>query len=210
VKKGVIAKMKGFTARGGLIHQFSNRGKININRKMGVTCPICYVVFYRPPSHIERVKTYPPCCSRACSAESRKIKVLFNCVSCGNEMELAPSEIGRKTTCSKQCSTLRRVKDKNNVKKTSLGYYQKTIKEIARCSVCKECGVTSAIWIVKNCEAKLLDSGEVNVDISEAELVCRGCHLSGIAIIGGEANKKRLSQFKAEKALLKKIAEIDK
>jgi hypothetical protein len=190
----VITK-RGFFVKGGVYMEQENLTGYNESRAMLITCPVCFTKFKRAPSHVARRETC--CCSRGCAAEIRKVRVISPCVSCGKQMELTPSNVPKKTTCSKSCSTLRRVKNSKTVKKTSFGAYLKRVKEISARQLCANCLTTVGPWAVKNLEASMNDEGDVTVNDDHAELWCLSCHMSNVAPLGApirEANRKNRSK----------------
>ena len=182
--------MRGFTVKTGLAFEQANKTGYNESRYMHLVCPVCGTRFHRPPSHVARNKGHTTC-SRGCASEARRVRIETHCVACGKSMEQTPSDAKRITTCCKECSTLRRIKDINNVRPWALGAYQKKMKEIANRGDCVNCGVEMGPWVVRGLRASVDDSGASIVDDSSAELWCRHCHLCGISESGllGRVNK---------------------
>lgn len=174
--------------RHGLRGEQCNLSPLDPSRAMYLTCPICYTRFSRPPSHVARNKwgTY---CGRGCAAEGRKVRIDVPCVVCGKQMELRPCDIGRKTTCSKQCSSLRR--RSSNVRPKATAAYKKAIRKIATPGVCENCETNSGPWIVRGVIAEPHDDGSVSVDSSGARLLCRPCYFSEIGVIGVRERDKK-------------------
>ena len=181
--------MRNFIVKTGLVLEKSNKTGYAESRYMHLTCPICGVIFNRPPSHVARNKGHTTC-SRACAAEARKVRVETHCVICGKSMELTPCDVARKTTCSKECSTLRRTRGSKNTKPKSLAAYKKRAKEIAKTMECKNCGTSIGPWVVRGLEAEVTNSGKTIIGDECAELWCRHCHLSNIAPLGFIARYK--------------------
>ena len=152
------------------------------DKKLLITCPICFTKFHRPPSHVARVATCY--CSRACSAEGHKIRVISECVSCGKPMELPPSSVGKKTTCSKKCSTLRRSKGGKSNNCRGFAAVISRIKKIQERGECVNCGVKHGPWAVRNLSGEMQSDGEVIINDENTELWCRHCHLKDVAPLG--------------------------
>jgi endogenous inhibitor of DNA gyrase (YacG/DUF329 family) len=72
-----------------------------------VTCTICGKIAQRAPSNVNEGANY---CSRHCQSVGAISRTPTPCVVCGKEMSLTPSDKRRITTCSKECSTIRRSK----------------------------------------------------------------------------------------------------
>lgn len=181
--------MRNFIVKTGLAFVTTNKTSYAESRYMHLTCPICGVVFNRAPSHVSRTKGHSTC-SRACAAEARKVRVETQCVICEKSMELIPSEVEKKTTCSKECSTLRRTRGSKNTKPAALAAYQKRAKEIAKTMECKNCGTSIGPWVVRGLKAEVTDDGKTIIDDECAELWCRHCHLSNVAHLGFIARYK--------------------
>lgn len=148
---------------------------------MHLVCPICLRHFRRPYAWVKRVNV--SYCSRACAAEGAKVRVIRQCVSCGKDFELVPSQVHRYSTCSAKCSTLRRVARNRTGRPSSrhhFGAYRKRIEAIAAAEVCCHCGRRHGPWIVRDVRAELMPDGEVVVDDHNASLWCRDCHLHDI------------------------------
>lgn len=177
-----MSGLRGFLVKTGVAFEKSNLTGYAGSRHMHLTCPICGLRFHRPPSHVARNKVSTTC-SRGCASESLKVRIETECVSCGASMEQTPSNAARVTTCSKECSTLRRVKNIKTVKR-SLGAYVKASREICGRQSCEKCGANSGPWVVRNLEASIDESGRSYVDSSAAELWCRKCHLIDVAPMG--------------------------
>jgi hypothetical protein len=154
------------------------------DQKLLITCPICFIRFHRPPSHVARVAT--SYCSRGCAAEGRIVRVVSNCVGCGEAMELVPSMVGKKTTCSKKCSTLRRAKGPGKLTR-NFSAVSKRVKEIQKRGKCINCGGNHGPWAVRGLYGEMQPDGEVVIDGERAELWCSHCHLTDIAPLGPAA-----------------------
>ena len=161
----------------GLYFEQTNKTGYDESRYMHLVCPVCGTKFHRPPSHVARNKWHTTC-SVGCAAEARKVRVESSCVICGKAMELIPSEVIRRTTCSKQCSTLRRIKNIETVSPYRLGGYKAAAKEIAKKQECEKCGIRVGPWVVRNLIAKVTALGETIVDRSRHQLWCRRCYLA--------------------------------
>jgi 5-methylcytosine-specific restriction endonuclease McrA len=105
-------------------------------------------------------------------------------------MELIPSNVGKVTTCSKKCSSLRR--RSANPKAQSLRAYKDAVDRIAAGQLCEKCGRKHGPFVVKDLKATFGDDGELAIDDARAKLWCRQCHLQSIALVGGNANGARL------------------
>ena len=175
--------MRGIVLRNGLAFMQSNKTGYDESRFMHLVCPVCGTRFHRPPSHVARNKDHTTC-SRGCASEARKVRIETHCVICGEGMELIPSMIEKKTTCSKQCSTLRRVKDIKTVRKSSLGAYKRIALEISNRGKCENCCTQTGPWVVRGLKATVAATGEVIIDKSATHLWCRHCHLSSVAQSG--------------------------
>jgi len=165
------------------------------DQKLLITCPICYTRFHRPPSHVARVGV--SYCSRACSAQGAITRVIVNCVSCNKPMELTPSNVGRKTTCSKKCKTLKRASGPNTVSR-NFADVQTRAKEIKKRGICVNCGVNHGPWAVRGLYGEMEADGSVIIDDDKAELWCRHCHLKDVAHLGAPArdeNKWKKARF---------------
>jgi len=173
---GSSVVMRGFNSKNGLAFQQTNKTGYDESRYMHLVCPICLTPYHRPPSHIARCKGVSTC-SVACAVIARRVRVETHCVTCGKSMEQTPSNAVRVVTCSKECSTVRRIKDIATVKPYGLGVYIAKVKEIKSFSQCKNCGVEVGPWVVRGLGAAVSPSGEVELDESDAELWCRHCHL---------------------------------
>lgn len=172
--------------------------KLTHQAGMPVVCPVCYITFYRAPSHVERVGT--SYCSRACAFEGRKIRVVSHCRVCGKAMELTPSMVERQTTCSKKCSTVRRTKGRTGGKGQGTSEYISTVKDIARRSVCVACGVTHGPWAIRGLSVTIAKDGEKTVNKDQATLWCKHCHLKDVAPLGSvvrDAKKKNKKEVQA-------------
>ena len=182
--------MRGFIIKTGLEFEQTNKTGYDESRYKHLVCPICGTRFHRPPSHVARVKGIATC-SRGCAAEAREVRVETNCVSCGKVMSQKPSDSIKITTCSKECSTLRRIKNIKAVKPSSLGGYLKAAKRIAKIETCHKCLGNTGPWVVRNLMASVRSTGETIVDESSAELWCRSCHLIEVAPKGPPARIKK-------------------
>jgi len=154
--------------------------------KMSFTCPNCYLVFERYACWAKRVNVNY--CSRECSSEGRRVRVQVSCVVCKEHYEVTPSDIGKRTTCSKLCSSKRRQGD--NPYPKSFNAYKDAIKLIAKREVCSRCGVRSAPWMVRGIESVFGD-GLLDVDASAAFLLCQPCHFSEVGVLGGRARQRQ-------------------
>ncbi len=166
----------------------NKKSALNHQSGQGVKCPVCFSWFFRAPSHLSRAKN--PTCSRACACEARKIRIETHCVSCGKSMEQTPSDANRIVTCSKKCSTLRRIKRggiETNNSHYAFSAYKNAAKIKTKDCKCKKCNTSIGSWVVKGIKAYLQDDGDVIIDDTNAEIWCRRCHLSDIALIGVEA-----------------------
>ena len=167
-------------------YEITNLTKYSESRVMYVSCPVCWTRFSRPPSHLSRASVST--CSRACAAEARVVRVSTECVICGKEMSMIPSDVGKVTTCSTACSTLRRIK--LGTRKTSFAKYQKAAKRIRTRGSCQKCGTNCGPWVIRGMTSNMQENGTVTVNESGAELWCRHCHLKDIAHLGAPARGK--------------------
>jgi len=164
----------------GLVHAFSQKTKLSYNDGMQVACSYCGISFKRPASHLERVSA--PCCSRACAAAIRVINIETKCIICHKIFVVIPSNLVRKTTCSKECSSMRRKSGKNlNIR--SLAKVKIVIKEIEKRCYCYNCNSVIGPWVVRNIGATY-ENGHTEVNSTKAELWCKHCHLKNIAPLG--------------------------
>jgi hypothetical protein len=171
--------------------ELTNKTGYDESRTMVIVCPICFTSFNRPPSHVTRTKTGVSCCSRQCAASARVVRISVPCVSCSAPMELIPSSVGKITTCSKKCSTLRRIGSDATSKQSSFGVYKKAIAEISANGACKHCRTSIGPWAVRGVRVSIMADGETMVHTNDAELWCKQCHLVGIAPLGAPARDKR-------------------
>jgi len=155
--------------------------------KLRFTCPNCGIVFERYACWAKRVNV--SYCSRDCSNEARRVRVQVSCVVCGEHYEVTPSNIGRKTTCGKLCSSKRRQSDNPHPK--SFNAYKDAIKLIASREVCSRCEVRSGPWMVRNIKSVFGD-GVLDVDSSKAFLLCQYCHFKEVGVVGGQSRQKQI------------------
>lgn len=172
------------------VHELTNKTSYAKSRYKHLVCPVCGTNFHRPPSHVTRL-VGPAVCSRGCSAIARRVRVIVNCVSCQKPMEVTPSNVPRKTTCSRECSTLRRTKVGNHKKPSVFADYLKRIKEIAELSKCAVCETTTGPWAVCGVKSSMSDTGVVTIDSDNAVLKCRKCHLNNIIPLALPARKAK-------------------
>lgn len=166
----------------------SNENKLRTaSGKIGLICPICGLKFATYAAWAKKVNVC--CCSRACAAEARKVRVITQCVSCGKDMEHTPSDAARITTCSKVCSTLRRVKGNGApLRNSSAAIYQEAAKRISQSQECSSCGVLHGPWCVVGLQYRW-DHG-VPTMVHDGELWCRKCHLDRASKLGVLARRK--------------------
>lgn len=175
--------------KSGLMRSISNRTPISRSiGKLVFSCPVCGMAFEKPAAWAKRDDSHH--CGRACAAEARKVRVETHCVVCGEAMEKIPSEAGRVTTCSKECSSIRRRSE--NPRPQSFTVYKDAAMKIAAPGVCQKCGATHGPWVVRGLKFAIGSHKEPTVDSDSAELWCKHCHLKELAPIGGEANKRRI------------------
>lgn len=75
-------------------------------KRTEVNCDHCGKLFEKHTCHVSRnAANY---CSRKCDALGRRKRLEKDCVVCGKTMSLTPSNYVRLTTCSKECSSIRR------------------------------------------------------------------------------------------------------
>lgn len=170
--------------KGGADRFFSNLTPLSrTTGKLSFVCPICGISFEKPAAWAKRTENHY--CSRACSAEGKKVRVETHCVVCGKAMEQIPSSVARITTCGKLCSSIRRRSDAP--KHTGFAVYQKAIKDIAANGFCCKCGNVHGPWVVRSLKVVISEDKSVRVDADSAQLWCKHCHLEDIAPIGGYA-----------------------
>lgn len=184
--------------KSGLGHTQSNLTPLSRTRTMTLTCPICCLRFHRPPSHAARVNVNY--CSVACRNEGSKVRVESHCVVCGGVMFLTPSLSARLSTCSKRCSTLRRLK-RNNPSPKSLAAGKKTIESIRQRGSCCRCGANHGPWMVRGLKTVFVD-GVPEIDDSNGELWCNRCFWPWAARLGGDENRMRIVRENMSKAHL--------
>ena len=158
---------------------------------LGFVCEICGLQFERFASAAKRHKS--SFCSVACANEARRVRIETPCIICGNKMSLQPCQIGKNVTCSKECSTRRRINTgkKWKITPSSFAEYKKAASAIKAREICCNCKITSGPWVVRNLELTVTDSGSVVVNSSAAELWCKKCHLRDCAPLGAPARKWR-------------------
>jgi hypothetical protein len=154
--------------------------------KLAFTCPTCDLVFERYACWAKRVNVNY--CSRECGCLGRRVRVQVSCVVCGGHYEVTPSNIGRKTTCGKLCSSKRRQCDTPYPK--SFNAYKDAVKLIGKREVCSRCGIRSGPWMVRDIKSTFAD-GLLNVDASTAFLLCQSCHFKEVGVIGGRARQRQ-------------------
>lgn len=162
--------------------------------KMSFACPTCYLVFERYVCWASRVSVNY--CSRECSSEGRKVRVLVPCVTCGEDMELTPSAIGKVTTCGKVCSSKRRQSDTPQPR--GFVAYKDAAAVVAKLGVCSQCGTQAAPWRVRGIKSTLID-GVIDVDASKAKLWCLHCHSEDNAPKGGRARQRQVRERKDDR-----------
>lgn len=158
---------------------------------LGFVCEICGLPFERNASAAKRHRT--SFCSVACFHESMRVRIETPCIICGNKMSLQPSQIGKKVTCSKECSTRRRISlgKKGKITPSVFAEYKRAAASIKTREICCNCKRTTGPWVVRNLEITVPDTGPVAVNASAAELWCKKCHLCDCAPLGAPARKWR-------------------
>lgn len=187
----------------GLLAHISNTRPLSQSAgKVGLTCAQCGLHFERYACWLKnKNKTYPPCCSRACSAEQRKMfRVDVACYVCKTEMKLTQSQLGKKTTCSKACSDSKRRGpqprlDRNKESKAAL-------MKIAARGTCSCCGTSSGPWVIRGFDVSADEHGALQIRTEQATLWCRHCHLTDLIPIAAIA--------RSEQAMRTNMDELDR
>lgn len=155
--------------------------------KVSLTCAQCGLHFERYACWIKRSnRTYPACCSRACAAEQRKMfRVDVACSVCNAEMNLTPSALGKKTTCSKACSDIKKRGPQPNLKGNKAS--KDAIMKIAARGTCSCCGNNVGPWVIRGFDVSADEQGTLHINSEQATLWCRACHLTDLTPIAAAA-----------------------
>lgn len=158
--------------RQGMSRMLANKMNLTHQAGQGLECPICFIRFYRAPSHAARVGVNY--CSVACRCEGSKIVVITNCVICGVLMIRNPSTAERVITCGKKCSSLRRRGE--HTKGRSTGIYRIEAAKVAARRKCFQCGQMNANkYVVRNLVVIPQPDGGHLIDSSNAQCQCMRC-----------------------------------
>lgn len=156
--------------------------------KLGLICPICGLKFETYAAWAKKANVC--CCSRACAAEARKVRIITTCVACGKEMEQTPSDAARITTCCKACSSIRRMKNGSEpARQAGTAIYQEAAKRIAKAEKCARCGVKHGPWSVVGLRFSW-DRGTPTM-VHDGELWCRHCHIKHASELGVKAAREK-------------------
>lgn len=167
--------------------QISNLSSLlTTHGKTGCRCPICGIHFERYTCKLARVSN--PTCSRACAAIARRVRVHTKCTICNADMDQTPSNAARVVTCSKACSSIRRVKGENPSPRNSAAY-KKAARDIAGRQKCAACGIEHGPWVIRGLHFSY-SQGVFDLD-NDGELWCRTCHLAAILPLAVSARKRQ-------------------
>lgn len=159
----------------GMSYQKSQLTKIT-NSKLTFNCDHCGVAFEKYACWAKRTAKHY--CGRACAWAAKVIRIPKNCVVCGAEMLVTPSNLNRVSACSKPCQRKRRVK--NNCNLRSSPDYTDILKQLRKNTVCNTCASTNGPWVVRGV-TKWVENGLAYASGENAYLVCQRCHLKSVA-----------------------------
>ena len=94
---------------GGVEREFSNKTKLaRTHGKIYLNCDLCMMLYETYACWAKRANRHY--CSRACASEGKITQVENACAICGDTFLMIKSnyEHNRKTTCSKECRSLKR------------------------------------------------------------------------------------------------------
>jgi hypothetical protein len=162
--------------KSGLFLQKANPTKMVRNKsKVGFNCDYCEIPFEKYACWAKRTSHHY--CGRACAWAAKVVRIPKDCVVCGTEMMLTPTDHAKIATCSKPC--LRKKRVVNNDKMRSSPDYTAIVKRLKKNAICKLCATTKGPWVAKG--VKLWVEGGLScADGSEAYLTCRHCHLKSV------------------------------
>ena len=156
--------------RGQLTSLQRNRSKLTLN------CDHCGIPFQKYAAWAKRSNKHY--CGRGCASAGRMVRIPKPCIVCNTEMLLTPYNIKRISTCSKDCSRKRRVK--NNINLRSSPDYVAIVNRLRKNALCNTCGTTNGPWVVRGINTWLED-GLSCAEGNDAYLVCQQCHLQSVA-----------------------------
>lgn len=160
--------------KSGLLRQGSARTALaKVKAKLLFNCDYCDLPFEKYACWAKRTSHHY--CSRACAWAAMVIEIPKNCVMCDVEMLLTPSNYPRITTCSKDCSRKRRVKNYKNLRCSP--DYLTIVNKLKKIGSCNVCGVTSGPWVVAGIKTWVED-GLSRAEGGNARLICKKCHIA--------------------------------
>lgn len=175
----------------GMSAQFSQQTPISRSKgKLGFVCPVCLLSFERFAAWAKKVDVNY--CSRECAGIGRRVRVIIHCITCESPFEVVPSNLGKLTTCSKLCSSLRRRGTTPNPRSAAVAL--QFIRDFIREGRCIKCRASAGPWAVRGLIVTFPEHDFPQIETSKVTLWCRQCHLEDIALLGGIANALRISE----------------
>lgn len=127
----------------------SNKAGLSISSgKVSLSCPICGLIFERYACWAKRVNV--SYCSRACSAEGRRIEVEMQCRNCGENFTIKPSKVGIIFSCSIRCRDAHTRKNSKTKRKSGWKEYKKAAQHFkSNGCECRTCGTNVGPFVAR-------------------------------------------------------------